>query len=98
MARALRALFVLAVIAIIAGAILHESPPAAFFELPGRLFRIIPFVLQALLIMVVAVGQFVAIFWFLSKGGTDVYFPDDIKTCAQQLGRHGRRRASNDMS
>ena len=25
-------------------------------------------------------GQFVAIFWFMSKGGVDVYFPDDIST------------------
>ena len=24
--------------------------------------------------------QFVAIFWFLSRGGVDTYFPDDIKT------------------
>ena len=24
--------------------------------------------------------QFVALFWFMSRGGVDVYFPDDIKT------------------
>ena len=30
--------------------------------------------------MFIAVGQFVAIFWFLSKGGVDVYMPDDIST------------------
>ena len=27
-----------------------------------------------------AVAQFVALFWFLSRGGVDVYYPDDIKT------------------
>ena len=33
-----------------------------------------------LAVLLLAVGQFAAIFWFLSRGGTDVYFPDDIKT------------------
>ena len=80
LARALRVLFVLSLIAVFAGAALHESPPAAFFALPGRFFKILPVVLQALLILLLAVGQFVAIFWFMSKGGTEVYFPDDIKT------------------
>ena len=80
MARAVRVLVVLSGVAMVAGAVLHESPPAAFFELPGRLFRILPFLLQAALLLLLAVGQFAAIFWFMSKGGTDVYFPDDIKT------------------
>ena len=80
LARALRVLFILSLIAVIAGAALHESPPAAFFALPGRFFKILPIVLQAVLILLLAVGQFVAIFWFMSKGGTEVYFPDDIKT------------------
>jgi cell division protease FtsH len=30
--------------------------------------------------MAVLILQFVALFWFLSRGGVDVYFPDDIKT------------------
>src|SRR5436190_4511486 len=37
-------------------------------------------ILQVVFIMFIAVGQFAAIFWFLSKGGVDTYFPDDIKT------------------
>src|SRR2546430_749349 len=28
----------------------------------------------------VSIGALVGIFWFLSRGGVDVYFPDDIKT------------------
>ncbi|HZB78236.1 MAG TPA: AAA family ATPase, partial [Actinomycetota bacterium] len=31
-------------------------------------------------ILVIAVGQFVAIFWFLSRGGVEVIMPDDIET------------------
>src|SRR5437588_12987734 len=39
-----------------------------------------PMVIQVVFIMFIAVGQFAAIFWFLSRGGVDVYMPDDIKT------------------
>src|SRR5437588_6025689 len=39
-----------------------------------------PMVVQVVFIMLIAVGQFAAIFWFLSRGGVDTYMPDDIKT------------------
>jgi ATP-dependent Zn protease len=47
---------------------------------PALLWDAMPMIVQVLLIMCVAVGQFVAIFWFLSRGGVDVYMPDDIDT------------------
>ena len=30
--------------------------------------------------MLFLIIQFAALFWFLSRGGVDVYYPDDIKT------------------
>ena len=36
--------------------------------------------LQLVFVLLFVVLQFVAIFWFLSRGGVDVYYPDDIKT------------------
>ncbi|MET0275528.1 MAG: AAA family ATPase [Acidimicrobiia bacterium] len=39
-----------------------------------------PLIFQYSMIMFIAVGQFVAIFWFLSRGGTEVYYPDDVTT------------------
>ncbi len=39
-----------------------------------------PWFFQVFFLMFMAVGQFVAIFWFLSKGGVDVYMPGDIRT------------------
>ena len=33
-----------------------------------------------MVILLFVVLQFAAIFWFLSRGGVDVYYPDDIKT------------------
>ncbi len=36
--------------------------------------------IQILFGLVFVVAQFAALFWFLSRGGVDVYYPDDIKT------------------
>jgi ATP-dependent Zn protease len=40
----------------------------------------LPFVFQMMFAMVFLIGQFAALFWFLSRGGVDTYFPEDIKT------------------
>jgi ATP-dependent Zn protease len=40
----------------------------------------LPFIFSVVMILAIAIGQFVAIFWFLSRGGVETYFPDDIKT------------------
>jgi len=79
-ARMVRVLIVIALVAIIAGAIVHESPVTALFELPRRIFHALPLFLQLMFGVIFVVLEFGALFWFLSRGGTDVYFPDDIKT------------------
>ncbi|CAJ64308.1 hypothetical protein; putative membrane protein [Frankia alni ACN14a] len=58
----------------------HTSVFDALVQVPGDLWKAIPFVLQIVLLMVLVVGQFVVMFWFLSKGGVDTYFPEDITT------------------
>src|SRR5438045_2752009 len=55
-------------------------PAQALVGLPPLIWRAMPMLIQVVFIMFIAVGQFVAIFWFLSKGGVDVYMPDDIST------------------
>ncbi|ABD12840.1 hypothetical protein ThrDRAFT_01643 [Frankia casuarinae] len=52
----------------------------AMVNVPGAVWKAIPAVLQIVLLMALVVGQFVVMFWFLSKGGVDVYFPEDITT------------------
>ncbi|MGI5156215.1 AAA family ATPase [Microbispora sp. CA-102843] len=79
-ARAVKWAVWIAVIALVLGKVQQVSPLQALFSVPATVWGFLPMVLQLMLIMVVAVGQFVAIFWFLSRGGVDVYFPDDIKT------------------
>ena len=80
MARALKVLILLAVLSIVLGAIYDVTPATALVELPSRVWSWLPLVFQMAFAMVFLVGQFVALFWFLSRGGIDTYMPEDIKT------------------
>src|SRR5712691_9152275 len=78
--RALKVLFVLVIVDLALAKIFGVSAFTAFFTLPARLVSALPFVFQMLLYLFLLVFQFVGLFFFLSRGGVDVYFPDDIKT------------------
>jgi len=73
-------LFWIAVVAVIAGRVTHQSPVAALVRIPGYIWHALPLVFQILAGVLFVLIQFVALFWFLSRGGVDVYYPDDIKT------------------
>ena len=68
------------IIAVVTGKIIHTSPILALLRGPQLIWHVLPFVLQIVLLLLIVVGQFAAIFWFMSRGGVDVYYPDDIKT------------------
>ncbi len=70
----------LTVFAVVAGRLKHTSPVMALFELPHDLWAAMPLLLQLAFAFFFIAFQFVGLFWFLSRGGIDVYFPDDIKT------------------
>ena len=70
----------LAIFAIFLGKVTHIPPVLALLRVPAALWHALPFIAQIILIMSIAVGQFVLIFWFLSRGGVDVLMPDDVKT------------------
>ena len=65
---------------IVLGAIYKETPVRALFYAPKALWSALPVIGQLAFAVVFVIIQFVAIFWFLSRGGIDTYFPDDIKT------------------
>ena len=67
-------------IAVVAGKVTHTDPVVALLHMPSYIWHALPFVLQLVAILLIVVLQFAAIFWFLSRGGVDVYYPDDIKT------------------
>jgi ATP-dependent Zn protease len=58
----------------------HLSMFDALIKVPSAIWSAIPLLFQIVLLLLIVVGQFAAIFWFMSKGGVEVYFPDDVKT------------------
>jgi cell division protease FtsH len=78
--RLVRWVVVVAVLAIIAGKIMHDPPVLALLRVPAILWHALPTVIQYAFLLFFTVAQFALLFWFLSRGGVDVYYPDDIKT------------------
>jgi cell division protease FtsH len=78
--RALKWLFVLVVLDLIVARLFGLPPALALLQLPLIFLQAAPFILQLAFGLLFGVIQIFGIFYFLSRGGTDVYFPDDIKT------------------
>lgn len=78
--RALRFVVMLAIVALVLGAILDTSPIQGLVQLPNTIWDALPMIIQLAFAVVFIIIQFAAMFWFLSRGGMEVYFPDDIKT------------------
>ena len=72
--------FWIVVFAFVVGKFIHDSPLTALIRAPGLIWHALPFVFQILVYVVLIIVQFAALFWFMSRGGVDVYYPDDIKT------------------
>ena len=80
LSRAIKALLMVALLAVVLGAIYKETPVKALFLAPQALWSALPMLGQLAFAVVFIVIQFFAMFWFLSRGGIDTYFPDDIRT------------------
>ena len=72
--------FWIAILAFVLGKFLKTSPILALIQAPALLWHYMPLVLQLAFGFFFVIIQFVGLFWFLSRGGVDVYYPDDIKT------------------
>jgi cell division protease FtsH len=79
-ARAAKWLIAIAILALILGKAYHTSPLLGLFRAPATIIHVLPLIIYVMAIVSLGILQFVAIFWFMSKGGVDVYFPDDIST------------------
>ncbi|MGS2641038.1 AAA family ATPase [Streptosporangium sp. G12] len=80
MARAIKWMFWIAVLALILGEVLDTSPALALFQAPALLWQALPYVAQLAFAFFFIAFQFIGLFWLLSRGGVETYFPDDIKT------------------
>ncbi|MGW0805451.1 AAA family ATPase [Nonomuraea sp. NPDC002799] len=80
LSRALKIAFFVTLIALVLGAVLDVSPFMALMQAPALIWQAMPFLIQIVFLFFVVIIQFVGLFWFLSRGGVETYFPDDIKT------------------
>ncbi|HUC58164.1 MAG TPA: AAA family ATPase, partial [Streptosporangiaceae bacterium] len=78
--RVIRWVILIAFLAILAGKIMHDPPITALLLVPSILWHALPTVIQYAFLLLFTVAQFALLFWFMSRGGVDVYYPDDIKT------------------
>ena len=80
LSRAARIVGVLVVIDLLLAWHYHLSVFTAIFQAPAALYSSLPLLAQLAFAFFFVIIQFAGLFWFLSKGGIDVYFPGDIKT------------------
>ena len=78
--RVLRILFWLVLFGVIIGQFTDQNPVAALIGLPGLLNSWLPWAARLIIYPLLLISQFVLLFWFLSRGGVETYFPDDIDT------------------
>ena len=79
-ARAIKVVVLITVLALVLGNLYDEAPIEALVGLPARFWEWLPwFARLAFGFMFVAV-QFLGIFFLLSRGGVETYFPEDIDT------------------
>jgi cell division protease FtsH len=78
--RLLTWVFWIVIAAVVVGKLIHTTPIEALIQGPKLVWHALPTVFQYFIYVLLLIVQFGALFWFLSRGGVDVYYPDDIKT------------------
>jgi cell division protease FtsH len=78
-ARALKWLFLIVVVDLVVAQVIGASPALALFQIPVLIVRQLPVLFQLVFGFFFIMLQFIGLFWFLSKGGIDVYYPDDVR-------------------
>ena len=79
-ARVIKLAFYLLVLDLVIAAVADLPVATALLDAPRLFISALPLILQLAFAFFFIIFQMVGLFWFLSRGGTEVYFPDDIKT------------------
>jgi cell division protease FtsH len=80
LARTLKWLFWLSLLAVILAAAWNTTPVRALVRLPSALWGWMPLFAQLAFAFFFIAFQFIGLFWLLTRGGTEVYYPEDVKT------------------
>lgn len=78
-------MFALLIYAVIAAKFTGAGLVGSIFMLPKMIFSAMPLILQLVFGFFFVIIQFVGLFWFLSRGGVETYYPEDIKTRFEQV-------------
>jgi cell division protease FtsH len=78
--RVLKVLFILLIIDLALAKIYHLEPATALIQLPIIATRALPWAFQLAFAFFFIAFQFIGLFWLLSKGGSEVFRPDEIET------------------
>lgn len=85
--RMVKTLMVMALIVWILSNLWNISFLQAINDAPSRVAKALfgseqrlPFIFSIMLTLLMSVGQFAAIFWFMSRGGTDILLPEEVDT------------------
>ena len=80
LARLIKWVFWIVVLAFVAAAALDTSPVLALFQAPALIWGAMPFIAQLAFGFFFVAFQFIGLFWIMSRGGVETYYPEDIKT------------------
>jgi len=80
LARTLKWLFWVGLLAVVLAAAWDTTPVRALVRLPSALWGWLPLFAQLLFAFFFIAFQFIGLFWLLTRGGTEVYYPEDVKT------------------
>ncbi|MGH7748783.1 MAG: AAA family ATPase, partial [Candidatus Dormibacteria bacterium] len=80
LARVIKVVLFLVLVAVVAGQVLDTSPVLAIFQAPALLYQALPLIAQLAFAFFFIAFQFIGLFWLLSRGGMETYYPDDITT------------------
>jgi len=80
LARVIKVVVWLVILAVILAGFYHTSPFVSLFQVPAAIYSALPLLVQIVFGFFFVILQFVGLFWFLSKGGIDTYYPGDVKT------------------
>ena len=78
--RTWRVIVVVFLVSMVLGAVRDESPLTALLSIPSGAWSRLPLIIQWAVYVLLALLQFVALFWFLSRGGVETYMPNEIQT------------------
>ncbi len=80
LSRLIKWILFIVLLSIVLAVAYKTSPVLALFQVPALFVKSLPLIGQLIFAVIFGAIQILGIFWAMSRGGIDTYFPDDIQT------------------